>query len=89
MLTYIAYDKETGKIVHIHRAVDNEGRTRICTDEEVLSVLPAGIPRQRVGVISTTFEEVPSSRAVNLRVDVTSGTLVKEPIKTQETTRRR
>ena len=89
MLVYMAYDKKTGRIFHVHRAVDSDGRSLACTDEEVLSTLPAGVDRQNVGVIATSMDAIPSGRVLDLRVDVASGTLKKTQVQAAEGSRRR
>jgi len=80
MLIYMVYDKQTGKIVHTHRAVDVAGHSRTCTQDEVLDLLPGNLDRATLGIVSTEIEHVPSGRHEEYSVDLASGALVKTPV---------
>jgi hypothetical protein len=94
MLVYMVYDKRTGDIVHVHRAVDAEGRSEACSTEEVLAALPGKVDAKNVGVVPAEFDEVPSGRDAVFSVDVKNGALVRTPVQqrastpAQQTTRR-
>lgn len=94
MLVYMVYDKKTGDILHVHRAVDVEGRSEACSTDEVLAAVPGKVDVKNVGVVPAEFEEVPSGRDLQFSVDVKSGALVRTPVQqrssssTQQTARR-
>jgi len=76
MEVYFAYDKETGKIVHMHRVVNTSGQSGTCTVDDVLRVLPDNIDRNKVGVTSATLDQMLSSRQRSLQVNVETGELI-------------
>ncbi len=80
MLVYMVYDKKTGTIVHIHRAVDVAGRSCTCSDEEILRALPAHIDPQAVSIASTELEQVPSGRETAFSVDTSTRVVLKTPV---------
>lgn len=82
MQVYFAYDKETGKIVHMHRAVDTSGQCSTCTTDDVLRVLPANINPETVGVTSATIDQMLSSRQRSLQVNVETGELIQSAVAT-------
>ena len=81
MLVYMVYDKRSGAIVHVHRAVDVEGRSEAVSPEEVLATLPSSFDAKNVGVVPAELEEIPSGRDMEFKVDVSSGALKKTPVK--------
>ncbi len=81
MLVYMVYDKKTGKIVHIHSAVDIAGRSRTCSENEVLRVLPKHIDSQAIGIASTELDPVPSGRHTLFSVDLRTGAVIRTAVK--------
>ena len=86
MLVYMVYDKKSGDIVHVHRAVDVEGRSEACTPEEVMAALPAQIDAKNVAVVPAELDDIPSGRDTVFSVDVSSGALKRTPVRQQSST---
>jgi hypothetical protein len=77
MKMYVVYEKRTGRIVHLHHSVDTSGRSRDCSDEEVLSMIPEADP-SALGVVEADLESGPSGREPALVIDTKSGELRRE-----------
>lgn len=80
MLVYMVYDKKSGKIVHVHRAVDSAGHSCTCSEDEVIQTLPPHIEANAVGIVSTEMAQVPSGRQVAFSVDVKTRSLIETPV---------
>ncbi|GAA2267930.1 hypothetical protein GCM10010145_48020 [Streptomyces ruber] len=71
MPRYFVYDKEDGRVVHVHETYDvTSGTTLPCTQEEVLAVLDEGLEKERLGILQSEFE--PDAGSGALRVDLTT-----------------
>ena len=86
MLVYMVYDKRSGDIVHVHRAVDVEGRSEACSPEEVLAAMPGKVDAKNVAVLPAEFDEIPSGRDMQFSVDVKSGALQRTPVQQRTNT---
>jgi hypothetical protein len=86
MLIYMVYDKKSGDIVHVHRAVDVAGRSEACSPDEVLAALPGSLDPKAVAVVPAELDEIPSGRDMQFSVDVKSGALLRTPVRQQANT---
>jgi hypothetical protein len=82
MLVYLAFDRKTGKVVHMHRAVDGSGRGLACSEDEVRAALPESIRSTDVEITQAEVDAAPSSRETEWTVDVATRRLRATPIAT-------
>ena len=69
MFIYLAFDRKSGRVVHVHHSIDAAGQSCTCSDEEVVQVLPRHIDPGTVGVVPVELEQMPSSRAARFVID--------------------
>ncbi|WP_196942688.1 hypothetical protein [Streptomyces sclerotialus] len=75
MPRYFVYDKENGRVVHVHETYDaTSGATRPCTREEVFAVVDEGLDKEKLDILQSEFE--PEAGSGELRVDLTTQNVV-------------
>lgn len=81
MIIYVVADTTTGAVLSVHHEVDADGRDARCRDEEVLATLPPDIDRDRLTVLSTQLDGIPSGRDATFVVDLDRRTVALQPTK--------
>lgn len=81
MKVYLLVEADTGRVLSMHHEVDADGRDVACTEGDVLATLPPGVDHDRVTVLSTQLEAMPSGRDAEFDVDLQRRVVTLRPVR--------